>query len=114
MFDNYRIPRANLLNRTADVTENGEYVINDKNGGSSQIMTFIALSMGRMDIINTVCAYATNSMTIAIRYSGVRTQFGPRDEDEWPILEYQTHVSFSRVSLLPLTCNKCIFVSNFV
>lgn len=93
MFDNYRIPRANLLNRTADVTENGEYVLNDENGGSSQIMAFIALSMGRMDIINTVCAYATNAMTIAVRYSAVRRQFGPRNEGEWPVLEYQTHVS---------------------
>lgn len=38
-------------------------------------------------------AYFTKALTIAIRYAGVRKQFGPTEKEELPIIEYQLIVS---------------------
>ncbi|KAI4499967.1 hypothetical protein M0802_004837 [Mischocyttarus mexicanus] len=90
MFNNYHIPRTYLLNRTADVTEDGQYVspIKDKNKriGAS----FGALSMGRISI-TLICSNLLNvALVIALRYCAVRKQFGPSEDEEWPVIEYQS------------------------
>lgn len=99
MFNNYRIPRENLLNRTADVTPDGEYESSFTDPGRILGAALENLSMGRVGIMqessnNLICA-----VTIAVRYAAVRKQFAPNGEsgknnsDEWPIIEYQLHVS---------------------
>lgn len=52
-----------------------------------------SLSVGRLSIVNICAAYITKAVPIAIRYTGVRKQFGPPDGEELPVLEYQLVVS---------------------
>lgn len=98
LFKDYRIPRENLLNRTADVTPDGEYESSFTDPGRILGAALENLSMGRVGIMqessnNLICA-----VTIAVRYAGVRKQFAPNGEgnnniNELPIIEYQLHVS---------------------
>lgn len=87
-FNNYRIPREYLLNATGDVTVEGKYVSpykKNKRFGAS----LGALSDGRVGITGFVPSLLKVSLTIAIRYSAARHQFGPVNDKEIPILEYQ-------------------------
>lgn len=57
-----------------------------------------SLSAGRLSIVNICVAYITKAVPIAIRYTGVRKQFGPPNSEELPVLEYQLvvriHINF--------------------
>lgn len=55
--------------------------------------SLLALSSTRVGVILANEMYGNHSLVIAIRYGAIRKQFGP-NENEIPILEYQTHVSF--------------------
>ncbi|XP_059820871.1 peroxisomal acyl-coenzyme A oxidase 3 isoform X1 [Hypanus sabinus] len=85
LFDNVRIPRENLLNRNGDVTPEGNYVTSSKDSGHQ----FGGLSFGRVGVMGIAVTHLKLSLTIAIRYSAVRRQFGPTDHEEVPVLEYQ-------------------------
>ena len=89
MFDNYHIPRKCLLNRTANVTEDGNYVTSVKNASKRFGVSLGALSKGRVTITSICANFASVAMVIAIRYCAVRKQFGPTDSEEWPVIEYQ-------------------------
>lgn len=52
-----------------------------------------SLSVGRLTIVNICAAFITMAVPIAIRYTGVRKQFGPSNGEELPVLEYQLVVS---------------------
>ncbi|KAI4461789.1 electron transport oxidoreductase [Holotrichia oblita] len=91
MFDNYRIPRENLLNRSADVDESGNYNSVIKNPNKMHGKSLGGLSIGRITITHIANVYLSKAITIAIRYAGVRKQFGINDHEEMPILEYQLH-----------------------
>ncbi|EFA09425.1 peroxisomal acyl-coenzyme A oxidase 3 [Tribolium castaneum] len=91
IFDNYRIPRENLLSKNADVTPEGKYVTRFKNPKDRHGAALGALSIGRVSITGICESYATKALTIAIRYAAVRKQFGPEGGEEVPILEYQSH-----------------------
>ncbi|XP_028130693.1 peroxisomal acyl-coenzyme A oxidase 3 isoform X1 [Diabrotica virgifera virgifera] len=96
MFNNFRIPRENLLNRTADVTPSGDYESSFTDPGKILGAALENLSMGRVGIMqessnNLICA-----ITIALRYAAVRKQFAPNGEgnnnmNELPIIEYPLH-----------------------
>lgn len=52
-----------------------------------------ALSAGRVGITGMCTANLIKGITIAIRYSAVRRQFGPDDsKEELPVIEYQLQV----------------------
>lgn len=52
------------------------------------------LSAGRVGIGNIATANLVKAITIGIRYSAVRRQFGPEDSDEeFPVIEYQLQVN---------------------
>lgn len=52
--------------------------------------SFAALSGGRVGICEIAASYGVAAITIAVRYSASRKQFGPSgDSEELPILEYQ-------------------------
>jgi acyl-CoA oxidase len=62
--------------------------------------SFGALSSGRVAIIGICLSYLSNAITIAVRYSAVRKQFGPEDGNEFPVLEYQLQVQNNSVILV--------------
>lgn len=119
LFDQYRVPRAALLNRTGDVSETGIYVspFKDKKKRLGKFSIFSqfynvdqmifnfhrlygcsgaslgTLSAGRVGISSMATANLIKSVTIGIRYSAVRRQFGPEDStEELPVIEYQLQV----------------------
>ncbi|KAJ8975938.1 hypothetical protein NQ317_010873 [Molorchus minor] len=89
-FNGYQIPRVNLLNKLGDVTEDGKYVTPIKDPNKRHGAALGSLSGGRVNITCICEAMGIKALTIAIRYAGVRKQFGPFT-DEVPILEYQSH-----------------------
>lgn len=94
MFQNYRIPRENLLNRTADVTPEGEYESSFSDPGKILGAALENLSAGRIGIMQECTNNLVSAVTIAIRYAALRTQFGPNGSEELPIIEYELHVGF--------------------
>ncbi|XP_048507649.1 peroxisomal acyl-coenzyme A oxidase 3 isoform X2 [Athalia rosae] len=95
MFNNYRIPRESLLNRTGDVTPEGEYESSFSDPQKIIGAALENLSAGRIGI----CQESTNTLgaaiVIAVRYAGVRKQFGSSNSvatgEETPLIEYELH-----------------------
>lgn len=48
--------------------------------------------MGRVGIIMLCVNFLRLSVPIAVRYSAIRKQFGPTQDNEVPVLEYQVQV----------------------
>lgn len=89
IFQNYRIPRDNLLNKTGDISPEGQYSTHIKDPQKRMGASFGALSNGRVVIIGICLSYLSNAITTAVRYSAVRKQFGLEGGNEFPVLEYQ-------------------------
>lgn len=90
-FTNYRISRDALMNKNADVTADGRYELRVTDRRRRQGVALGVLSMGRIGIVYLGVLNLQQALTISIRYSALRRQFGPKDsEEEWPVLEYQT------------------------
>jgi len=89
-FNNYRVSKDALLNRNADITPEGEYIVKVKDKSKRFGVTLGILSLGRVSIVLQCFANLQMAITISIRYSCVRRQFGPTVETEWPVIEYQT------------------------
>lgn len=89
MFNHYGIPRDNLLNKTGDVTPEGVYTSPFRDPGKRLGSSLGALSTGRVSIIGFCLAYLSKAVAIAVRYAGVRRQFGPPGKEELPVLEYE-------------------------
>eukprot|EP01100_Stratorugosa_tubuloviscum_P003896 TRINITY_DN1945_c0_g1_i1.p1 TRINITY_DN1945_c0_g1~~TRINITY_DN1945_c0_g1_i1.p1 ORF type:complete len:558 (+),score=225.00 TRINITY_DN1945_c0_g1_i1:390-2063(+) len=87
-FNQIRIPQQNLLNRFADVTNDGEYITSIPN----PIKRF-SLHIGELSIARLVAATGANfiamtAIAIAIYYCSQRKQFGPLSGSEQIILSY--------------------------
>ncbi|CAH1130846.1 unnamed protein product [Ceutorhynchus assimilis] len=91
LFNNYEIPRENLLNKLGDVTDDGQYITSFKDPNKRHGAALGSLSLGRVAITGICESYGSKAITIAVRYAGVRKQFGPDDDNEVALLEYQTH-----------------------
>lgn len=90
-FDKKRIPRENLLNKYADVTEDGKYVSPITNKIQRFATMMAPLVFGRLKISSSASLVALTGLKIAIRYSNTRTQFKGEDGKEMPIINYLTH-----------------------
>lgn len=91
-FDGVRVPRTNLLNQFADVTEAGDYVspIDDPN---RRFFTMLGtLVQGRVCVGGAGINAAKVALTIATRYAARRRQFAAADPDqEQLVLDYGMH-----------------------
>ncbi len=90
-FDNVVIPKENMLDRFASVNEKGEFespIPSDNRRFFTMLGTLVG---GRIGIPRSALAAAKSGLTIAIRYSDQRRQFGPEGGSEVPILNYRIH-----------------------
>ncbi len=100
-FDQVRIPRENLLDRFAQVSEDGTYT-SPISSDSKRFFTMLGtLVGGRIAIPRAGLSAAKSGLTIAIRFGERRRQFGAPGEPEQPILDYKTH----QRRLMPLLAN---------
>ncbi|MBG6061936.1 acyl-CoA oxidase [Flavobacterium sp. CG_9.1] len=97
-FDNVVIPKENMLDRFASINEKGEFespIPSDNRRFFTMLGTLVG---GRIGIPRSALAAAKSGLTIAIKYSDKRRQFGPEGGSEVPILNYRIH----QRRLLPL------------
>jgi acyl-CoA oxidase len=100
-FDQVTIPSENLLNRYADISEDGKFtspISSDNRRFFTMLGTLVG---GRIGIPRAGLSAVKSGLTIAIRYSDQRKQFGPEGGSEVPILNYRTH----QRRLMPLLAN---------
>lgn len=97
-FDQVRVPRANLLNRYADVSPEGEYSSVIESPGRRFFTQLGALVQGRVSLTGAVVNAQKLALDIAVRYGLERKQFPGPDGQERTLLDYQRH----QRRLLPL------------
>jgi len=90
-FDHVRVPRENLLDRYASVTEAGDYESPIPSAGRRFFTMVGSLVAGRISVAAASVSVAKTALTTAIRYSERRRQFGPAGQGEVPILDYLVH-----------------------
>eukprot|EP00013_Stygamoeba_regulata_P023642 CAMPEP_0177643802 /NCGR_PEP_ID=MMETSP0447-20121125/8342_1 /TAXON_ID=0 /ORGANISM="Stygamoeba regulata, Strain BSH-02190019" /LENGTH=702 /DNA_ID=CAMNT_0019146107 /DNA_START=165 /DNA_END=2273 /DNA_ORIENTATION=+ len=114
-FHNVAVPRDNMLMRWAKVSPTGEYSKPPK-----AQLSYGALIAGRVSLISGSADIMKKALTIAVRYSAVRTQFPkksdedndentdaihPKESGEEQILNYQSH----QYRLMPLLAGTYAF-----
>ncbi|KKW64661.1 acyl-CoA dehydrogenase [Mycolicibacterium elephantis] len=98
-FDHVRIPRENLLNKYADVAEDGTYSSPIENPNRRFFTMLGTLIRGRVTVGGSAAAAARVALDIATRYALQRRQFTEPDTDnEVLIMDYLVH----QRRLLPL------------
>ncbi|MGY2872970.1 alkylation response protein AidB-like acyl-CoA dehydrogenase [Marmoricola sp. URHA0025 HA25] len=75
-FDDVRVPRENLLNRYADVTETGVYVSAIENADRRFFTMLGTLVQGRVCVGGAAINASKVALSIAVRYAVERRQFG--------------------------------------
>ncbi|MCV7137077.1 acyl-CoA dehydrogenase family protein [Mycobacterium hodleri] len=91
-FDKVRIPRENLLNKYADVAEDGTYTSPIENPGRRFFTMLGTLIRGRVTVGGSAGAAARVALDIATRYALERRQFeAPGAEEEVLIMDYLVH-----------------------
>lgn len=106
MFDNYRIPKENLLNRAGDVNDDGTFESVFSEPGKILAAVLESLSAGRLGIMYESTNTLSHATVIAVRYASVRKQFGPdRKGKEISILEYPLH----QWRIFPYLAAACVF-----
>ena len=99
VFDQVRIPRENLLNRYADVAEDGTYSSAIENPNRRFFTMVGTLVRGRVTVGGSAAAAARVGLAIAGRYAQQRRQVSaPKSDDEVLIMDYLVH----QKRLLPL------------
>lgn len=90
-FHSVRIPRDNLLNRFGDVSRDGKYTSSLPSIAKRFAATLGELVGGRVGLASSSVGVLKIAVTIAVRYSLLRQQFGPPKQPEVSILDYQSH-----------------------
>jgi len=90
-FTRVRIPRANMLDRFAQVAADGTYT-SPITSPTRRFFTMIStLVLGRVTLAAAATSVSKNALAIALRYGEQRRQFGAEGAPEQSILDYQTH-----------------------
>ncbi|XP_034669727.1 peroxisomal acyl-coenzyme A oxidase 3 isoform X2 [Drosophila subobscura] len=90
-FNQYRIPKDNLLSKTGDIDAQGNYNSPIKDERKRLGASLGALSQGRVNITAITYVALSKAVSIATRYGASRRQFGPNSsQTEWPVIEYQS------------------------
>jgi acyl-CoA oxidase len=101
-FDHVRVPRANLLDRYAQVGADGTYVSGIENANRRFFTMLGTLVRGRISVAGAAGSATKAALTIAVRYGDTRRQFEspnrPEGDREVPVLDYLAHQRL----LLPL------------
>ncbi|XP_026329439.1 peroxisomal acyl-coenzyme A oxidase 3-like isoform X2 [Hyposmocoma kahamanoa] len=97
MFNNYHLQKEAALDKFGGVDDNGDYKTPFRDPSKRFGASLGVLSGGRVHITSISANYLQKAIVIAIRYSGVRKQFGPDGGEEVPVLEYQQQ----QIRLLP-------------
>lgn len=90
-FQNVIIPKENMLDRFAKINDEGEFespIPSDNRRFFTMLGTLVG---GRIGIPRSALSAAKSGLTITIRYSDQRRQFGPEGGSEIPILNYRMH-----------------------
>jgi acyl-CoA oxidase len=98
-FDHVRVPRTALLDRYAQVDEDGNYQSPIENANRRFFTTIGTLIQGRVSVSGAAQSATKSALTIAVRHAMQRRQFGPPDGDEEELLiNFRVH----QRRLLPL------------
>jgi acyl-CoA oxidase len=103
-FRNTRVPKIELLNRFAEVTDDGQYRSNIKSNNSRFFTMIGTLVNGRITMALAANSMAKSALTIAIRYTARRRQFGGGIQ-ETLVLDYPA----TQRRLMPLLANAYAF-----
>jgi len=98
-FDQVEIPRTAMLSRFAEVTPDGRYTSGIPSASRRFFTMLGTLVAGRVSVGAAAVGAAKVGLAVAIRYGTARTQFGPPDGPEAPLLSYPAH---RRKLLVPL------------
>ncbi|KAI4035869.1 acyl-CoA oxidase like [Homo sapiens] len=90
IFDKVRIPRENLLDKFGSVAPDGQYHSPIRNKSARFNAMLAALTPSRLAVAFQAMGAMKLGLTIAIRYSHSRRQFGPKTKEEVKIIEHQT------------------------
>jgi len=91
-FDHVRVPRENLLDKYAQVAEDGTYYSPIENPTKRFFTMIGTLIQGRISVSGASISATKVALTIAIRRALERRQFGPPGSDEEALLmDYRTH-----------------------
>ncbi len=97
-FDQVRVPREALLDRFAEITDDGEYFSRIENPDKRFFTMLGTLVQGRISIAGAGISASKLALSIAVRYGERRRQFGPPGEDAEAVLfDFRAH----RRRLLP-------------
>ncbi|XP_033031369.1 acyl-coenzyme A oxidase-like protein [Trachypithecus francoisi] len=90
IFDKVRIPRENLLDKFGSMAPDGQYHSPVRNKSARFNAMLAALTPSRLAVAFQAMGAMKLGLTIAIRYSHSRRQFGPKTKEEVKIIEHQT------------------------
>ncbi|WP_370616611.1 acyl-CoA dehydrogenase [Mumia qirimensis] len=96
VFDQVRVPRANLLDQYASVADDGTYSSPIDNPNRRFFTMLGTLIRGRVSIAGASGAASRQALAIAVRYALQRRQFGapgagPDEDHEVLLMDYRTH-----------------------
>jgi acyl-CoA oxidase len=91
-FDEVRVPREALLDRFAEIAEDGTYFSRIENADKRFFTMLGTLVQGRISVSGAAVTASKLALTLAVRYGERRRQFGPPDGDhEVVLLDYRAH-----------------------
>ncbi len=87
-FRSVRVPRDHLLDRFGRITDDGAYESPIPSAGRRFFTMLGTLVAGRISIAAAAGSAAEVALSLAIRYTDRRRQFGPEGGPEVPVLDY--------------------------